>query len=204
MHISGSGPRRATTVAFAFAFAFSVSTVLAAVVQNGGAGASAFLSVAAQPPNSTSMASAADSARTEVRTASAIGRIDTLGAPSGAITFSELAVGTTVTDQYRDRGVIFGGSSTFIVADGSNPTSPVLSGFPRFTGPIRLSVVEPATGQPGTADGIAFDVGYIDNPNSVQIDYLDSNGAPLGSARANALGINRIVIPIRGVASAQC
>ena len=47
------------------------------------------------------------------------------------ITFSEFATGTRITDQYIDKGIIFGGDSPFISPDGANPTSPVLAGSPR-------------------------------------------------------------------------
>src|SRR5688572_8837112 len=53
------------------------------------------------------------------------------------ITFSEFPNGTPITDQYAEKGVVFGGDSPFIAEDGSNPTSPVLSGSPLFFGEIK-------------------------------------------------------------------
>lgn len=50
---------------------------------------------------------------------------------SAVITFSEFAVGTSISTQYQNIGITFGGSGPFITTDGANPTSPVLSGTPR-------------------------------------------------------------------------
>src|SRR5689334_14305440 len=52
-----------------------------------------------------------------------------------AITFSEYSLGTTVTSQYQSRGVRFT-SSVYIAADEAQPTTPALSGTPKFQGPI--------------------------------------------------------------------
>ena len=64
------------------------------------------------------------------------------------ITFSEFSSGTKITDQYADRGIIFKGDSPFITSDGANPTSPVLSGSPRFNGAIEGHFVDPITHEP--------------------------------------------------------
>lgn len=47
------------------------------------------------------------------------------------ITFDEVPLEEFVTNQYEDDGVIFT-STVQTSEDGSNPTSPVLSGYPRF------------------------------------------------------------------------
>ncbi|HEX4865320.1 MAG TPA: SGNH/GDSL hydrolase family protein, partial [Acidimicrobiales bacterium] len=120
-------------------------------------------------------------------------------AVSGAITFDEFAVGTSITTQYQPRGVVFGGDAPFISSDESNPTSPSLSGTPQFHGAIELTVVDPASGQPRSASGIQLDVGYINNPSSVEIAYYAIDGTRLGVVQANALGFNTIKIPVQGI-----
>lgn len=119
----------------------------------------------------------------------------------GTITFDEFSVNTTITDQYQPQGVVFSPLlRSFIATDGAQPTSPALSGTPRYDGPIHFSIVDPATGATATTDGFSLDVGYINNRNSVEIRYRDRFNNPIGSVRANALGINRIEVPARGVA----
>lgn len=110
----------------------------------------------------------------------------------GTITFSEFPAGTSITNQYQRRGVVFGGDSPFITDDGSNPTSPVLSGSPLFHGAIEIRIVSPKTASPTIAERVQFDVGYINAPNSVEITYFGRTGRRLGSARASGFGINHI------------
>lgn len=56
---------------------------------------------------------------------------------SAQLAFSEFPVGTTITTQYQGKGFDFPASPAVqIVSDSSNPTSPVLSGTPKFQGPI--------------------------------------------------------------------
>jgi hypothetical protein len=128
---------------------------------------------------------------------------------SGTITFSEFGVGTRITDQYRDHGVIFTGqgltveedrSTPFINPDGSNPTSPVLSGDPLFQGPITGVFTDPATNGPFQTDGFSLDVGYIDNRDSVEIAYFDIDGNKLGAVTANHFGINHMTVSHPGIA----
>ena len=118
----------------------------------------------------------------------------------GAITFDEFGLGTTITDDYADRGVVFT-SDVFTTTDGSNPTAPVLSGTPRFYGDIAARFTVPGSTTPTTVDGFSFDVGFIDDRNSVEIQYFDASGALVGSTRAQSFGINRIDVAYRGVAS---
>jgi hypothetical protein len=117
----------------------------------------------------------------------------------GAITFSEHPLNTAITDQYQDRGFVFGGDNPFITTDRSTPNSPVLSGSPLFVGQIEIRVVDPATGDPATASGLDLDVGYIDNRNSVEVAYFGLSGGRIGAVRANAFGINTIHLPVRGI-----
>lgn len=117
-----------------------------------------------------------------------------------AITFDDYGVGTTITDQYSSRGVAFT-SPVFLTTDGSNPTEPVLSGSPKFFGDIVGHFTLPGTTIPTTVNGFSFDVGFIDDRNSVEIDYYDASGAQVGSTRAQSFGINEIDVSYRGVAS---
>src|SRR5690348_14286516 len=63
---------------------------------------------------------------------------------ANVITFSEYPAGTAISNQYANKGIIFGGSTPFITPDGSNPTSPVLSGTPLFQGAIEGTFVSPS------------------------------------------------------------
>ncbi|MGZ7033112.1 MAG: hypothetical protein ACXVIJ_14225, partial [Thermoanaerobaculia bacterium] len=110
-----------------------------------------------------------------------------------------MPLATTVTDQYENRGVIFT-SNVFTTSDPASPTSPVLSGTPRFQGTIDAKFVAPGTTTPTIVNGFSLDVGYIDNRNSVVVDYLDSQGNVVGSQYAQSLGINHLTITYRGVA----
>ena len=49
---------------------------------------------------------------------------------SKKITFSEFPLGTAITDNYKDQGIIFGGSQLEIIDDIASATSPVLGGTP--------------------------------------------------------------------------
>lgn len=117
-----------------------------------------------------------------------------------AITFDDFVLGTTITDQYASRGVVFT-SPVFTSTDSANPTEPVLSGTPKFFGDIVGRFTVPGTTTPTTVNGFSLDVGFIDDRNSVEIDYYDAAGNQIGSTRAQAFGINEIDIPYRGVAS---
>lgn len=126
--------------------------------------------------------------------ASAVGPLD-----PNAITFDEFSLGTTITDDYADRGVVFT-SDVFLSTDLANPTEPVLSGTPRFFGDIVGQFTVPGTTTPATVNGFSLDVGYINNRNSVEIQYYDQAGNVVGSTRAQSYGINTIDVFYRGVA----
>jgi len=110
------------------------------------------------------------------------------------ITFSEFPVGTAIGSQYLTDGIKFTGDNPYITTDGSNPTSPVLSGTPRFQGSITGTFFVPGTTAPQRTGVLAFsvDVGYIDNPNSVEVVYFDMKGKRLGSLLASAFGIDTL------------
>lgn len=112
------------------------------------------------------------------------------------MTFSEYAVGTSISTQYGALGVLVGGSSPFITTDGSNPTSPVLSGSPRFNGDITIYFVAPGnTNQRVTATEVSFDLGYFDEIGSTLITWFDANNVVLGSRTNRSLGIERVALP---------
>ena len=73
-----------------------------------------------------------------------------------------------MTDAYADKGVVFaspaGNAAPFIASDASNPTSPVLSGSPLFSGDIILTFVLPGTAVHTRVNKVSLDVGFIDNP----------------------------------------
>jgi hypothetical protein len=114
---------------------------------------------------------------------------------SYTISFSEFAEGTAITSQYLDKGVLFG-SGAFITQDGANPTSPVLSGTPKFQGPVTATFVAP--GNASTAaetKQLTFDAGYFDEVGSTQVTFLDINNASLGTFLNSGTGIRRFTAP---------
>jgi lysophospholipase L1-like esterase len=121
------------------------------------------------------------------------------------ITFSEYPIGTIITNQYEDDGIIFAGDTAgdaqFITSDGANPTSPVLSGTPLFTGDVGAHFVIPNTTTPTTVNSISLDVGYIDNPGSTVVRAYGLNGSLLGSVSANEIGIDLLTVSFSGIAS---
>jgi hypothetical protein len=112
------------------------------------------------------------------------------------ITFSEYSVGTEIKKQYKSDGIIFGGSGNgpFISEDGSNPTSPVLSGYPQFNGSITGKFVDPATGKAGTVNEFSLDAGYFDDLHSTKLTWYNSAGKAIGSATDSIIGIQHFDI----------
>jgi hypothetical protein len=116
------------------------------------------------------------------------------------ITFDEVPLEEFVTNQYEDDGVIF--TSTVQTAeDEANPTSPVLSGYPRFEGAIEGYFVDPSTGLPQTISSFTLDVGYINNRDSVVVEAFDSAGNEVQSVLADGYGINTLTLTYAGMAS---
>jgi len=72
--------------------------------------------------------------------------------------------------------------ATFITTDGANPTSPVLSGTPRFNGPIAVLF---------SADqyGVGFSGGYFDAVGSTGITAFARDGSLLGTVINTGRGI---------------
>lgn len=70
----------------------------------------------------------------------------------------------------------------FITTDGANPTSPVLSGTPRFNGPIALLFSDDQF-------GVGFDGGFFDNVGSTGITAVARDGSILGTVQNTGTGI---------------
>lgn len=118
---------------------------------------------------------------------------------SEPIAFAEYPLGESISTNYADRGVVFT-SDVFLSDDDANPTAPVLSGMPKFFGDIVAQFTVPGTTTPATVNGFSFDVGYINDRNSVEIEYYDAAGNVVGATRAQSFGINKIDVAFRGVA----
>ena len=99
----------------------------------------------------------------------------------------------------HDIGVRFNGDDPFTVIDGSNATSPVLSGSPLFFGAIAGWFTQPGTNVPTTVNSFALDVGYLNNAGSVAVSYYDTNGQFLGYQKTFDLGIQRFIIGHPGI-----
>ena len=96
------------------------------------------------------------------------------------ITFEGREEGEPITTQYEAKGIIFSGATPeeppFIAWDESSLTNPVLSGFPRFHGPIHGKFVLPGTSTAASVNGLAMDVGFIDDPGSVTLTIETTSG----------------------------
>lgn len=71
---------------------------------------------------------------------------------------------------------------TFITTDASNPTSPVLSGSPTFSGPIAVLFSDDQY-------GVGFDAGYFDALASTAITAFDRAGNLIGSVSNTGIGV---------------
>jgi hypothetical protein len=115
------------------------------------------------------------------------------------ITFSEFADGTQIDTQYQPFGIKFGGSGPFITDDEANPTSPVLSGTPMFTGEITGKFVDQGTGKEVLVKSFALDAGFFNNAKSTEVVWYDAMGHKMGSEKnTEANGIQRFVISEAG------
>ncbi|MFO1089818.1 MAG: hypothetical protein U1E46_09605 [Hyphomicrobiales bacterium] len=85
--------------------------------------------------------------------------------------------------------------NTFITNDGSNPTSPVLSGSPTFNGPIALLFSEDQY-------GVGFDAGFFNAVGSTGITAFDRQGNLLGTVVNSITGIQFLgLVTDNGLAS---
>lgn len=122
-----------------------------------------------------------------------------------AVTFDEVSLGTTVTTQYLPKGYNFTpGLGMFTSGDAANPTSPVLSGNPRFQGPIEFNLVQRSgPGLPRTADHVRFDVGYLDAMASIRVSWYNGSGAMIGSTLSSTYGVAPMTINGSGIAKVR-
>ncbi len=118
----------------------------------------------------------------------------------GTITLSEFPDGSSISNQYQPNGIVFGGDSPFITDDGSNPTSPVLSGTPQFFGTITGAFVQP-DGTPRTVGNFSLDVGYVDTPGSTEVIAYGSSGNVIDTVPINDTGIVTVSVSVSGIAS---
>lgn len=119
------------------------------------------------------------------------------------ITFSEYGLGEENPEYiFGDMTVNFGGyfegglgtptngvlaldanaAPTYITTDGANPTSPVLSGTPRFSGSIAVLFSE-------NVAAVGLDGGYFDAIGATTIEAYDRSGNILGAITNNQKGI---------------
>ncbi|HYZ64041.1 MAG TPA: PEP-CTERM sorting domain-containing protein, partial [Acetobacteraceae bacterium] len=74
-----------------------------------------------------------------------------------------------------------GAPQTFITTDGAMPTSPVLSGSPRFNGPIGIAFSTPQS-------GVGLIGGFFDAVGSTAITAYDATGSEIGSVTNSQIG----------------
>lgn len=72
--------------------------------------------------------------------------------------------------------------NTFITSDGANPTSPVLSGSPRFNGPVGILFSK-------NVAGVGLSGGFFDAANSTAIKAYGRDGTLLGQTVNTGTGI---------------
>ena len=100
---------------------------------------------------------------------------------SRRISFSELALETAVADQYRDRGIVFGGSGAVTTNDIAVASSPVLAGTPLFEGDITGRFVNPGTDKAAPVYQFVWEIGHFDTVETVQMDFYGPQGQLLFS-----------------------
>lgn len=126
------------------------------------------------------------------------------GMPPVVITFDEYPVGTAIEDQYTKLGIVFerdgAGQAPVIAADEADPTSPSLSGVPRFRGSISAHFVD-AAGDPRTVDTFTFDLGYVDALHTIAVTTSDASGTALKEISIEDFGFVTVTIATKGIAS---
>jgi hypothetical protein len=110
------------------------------------------------------------------------------------ITFSEYPVNTSISSQYASLGIKFLG--TFITTDGANPSSPVLSGAPRFFGPVTGYFVDPETDENVGRESFSLAAGYFDDRQSTRLTLYDLEGNIIKFYVNNGLGIETFNVSI--------
>jgi len=103
-------------------------------------------------------------------------------------------IGTAVTTQFQNMGMIFSGSTggpAYIKSDSANPTSPVLSGSQAgFNGPVTIRFVDPVTGGacPVSAGG-SLSAGFFDTVGGNKIQAFDIAGNLLTTILNQTTGV---------------
>lgn len=124
-----------------------------------------------------------------VGTTNPVYTVATASLGSVTISFGESFVGQTVSGGFPSTitglpsgPLTLNAINTFIVGDGANPTSPVLSGTPTFNGPISMLFSTPVA-------FVGLDGGFFDAVGGTSIQAFDINGASLGLVTNAATGI---------------
>jgi len=99
------------------------------------------------------------------------------------ITFSEAPFGTiNPRFIYANNTISVTGQ---ITSDGAQPTSPVVSGTPRFLGHVEVSLAN-------AVKRVSLDVGYLDTLGSVTLTFRGADGRLLDSVTTSQTGIQNI------------
>jgi hypothetical protein len=133
----------------------------------------------------------------------------TAAGASPLITFNEFPPGTHISTHYADLGIFFSGDDPFITGDSDNPTSPVLSGTPKFNGIIEGCFIVPQNPDPNTCDPnliaavswFSLDAGFFNETGTTHLEWFDYQGAKLGEVYNSVTGIEHFVIEGIGIAS---
>ncbi len=120
---------------------------------------------------------------------------------SPPLPLGNLALGTVVSDQFENDGIIFSGQTPFITNDGSSDVNPTLSGTPLFQGTVVGTFVKPGTTKPATVGEFSIDVGFINSPDSTQMTVYNSKHKQLGVLVATQEGFNQLFSTFPGAAS---
>jgi len=111
---------------------------------------------------------------------------------SKLITFDEFAQGTVITSNYQNVGILFGGSELKIIDDISSADSPVLGGTPPggelLDGDITGQFVIPGSTTPAPVYRMTWDIGYLNEVGSVEMEFFGPEGQLLFSIINNQTG----------------
>ncbi len=119
---------------------------------------------------------------------------------SNLITFNEFPVGP-ISNEYQANGIIFSGSGPKIINDGSNSTTPVLSGTPTLLGDMTGTFMMPGSTTPGVVNSFMLDAGFFNAIGETTLAWYDINGNLIGSVTNTQLGIETFAINAADIAS---
>jgi hypothetical protein len=117
-----------------------------------------------------------------VAAASAVGPATFIEPPQSgtALPLGSLPVGTAVSSQFAQDGIVFSGQSPYISQDPAYFFGPVLAGGTQHMGTITGTFVKPGTQEPATVNYFSFTVGPILQPGEVQVTVYNAQGQQLG------------------------